>query len=93
MCGSVWLPSNFSEIEMRMQSDDLFAAPSIAPSWNIAPTQQTLTTTSRSRDQEAVSRTRRILVIRLLRAPRLCFAVCEERQCGKRRCYMQLLPR
>jgi hypothetical protein len=59
--------------------DDQFAAPSIAPSWNIASTQQTLTTASRSRDQEAVSRTRRILVIRLLRAPRLCFAVCEER--------------
>jgi len=50
MCGSVWFPSDFSGIKMRMQSDDQFAAPNIGPSWNIAPTQQMLTTTSRSRD-------------------------------------------
>jgi len=44
MCGRVWLPSDFSEIKIRMKFDDQFAAPNIAPSWNIAPTQQMMTT-------------------------------------------------
>jgi putative SOS response-associated peptidase YedK len=44
MCGRVWLPTDFSEIKIRMKFDDQFAAPNFAPSWNIAPTQQMLTT-------------------------------------------------
>jgi putative SOS response-associated peptidase YedK len=44
MCGRVWLPSDFSEIKIRMKFDDAFAAPNLAPSWNIAPAQQMMTT-------------------------------------------------
>jgi putative SOS response-associated peptidase YedK len=43
MCGRVWLPTDFSEIKIRLKFDDQFAAPNIAPSWNIAPTQQMMT--------------------------------------------------
>jgi hypothetical protein len=29
MCGRVWLPTDFSEIKIRMKFDDQFAAPNI----------------------------------------------------------------
>jgi hypothetical protein len=29
MCGRVWLPSDFSEIKIRMKFDDQFAAPNM----------------------------------------------------------------
>ncbi len=44
MCGRVRLPKDWSEIKIQLSFDDLFAAPNIRPSWNIAPSQQLLTT-------------------------------------------------
>jgi putative SOS response-associated peptidase YedK len=59
MCGRVWLPTDFSEIKIRMKFDDAFAAPNFAPSWNIAPTQQMLTTVL-----DPVTKTRRPVMMR-----------------------------
>ena len=59
MCGRVWLPSDLSEIKIRMKSDDAFAAPNMAPSWNIAPTQQMMTTVL-----DPVTKTRRAVTMR-----------------------------
>jgi putative SOS response-associated peptidase YedK len=59
MCGRVWLPTDFSEIKIRMKFDDQFAAPNFAPSWNIAPTQQMLTTVL-----DPVTKTRRPVTMR-----------------------------
>jgi len=44
MCGRVRLPTDFSDIKIQLRFDDLAAAPNLRPSWNIAPTQQLLTT-------------------------------------------------
>src|SRR5476649_2144905 len=44
MCGRVRLPNDYSEIKIQLRFDDQFAAPNFKPSWNIAPTQQLLTT-------------------------------------------------
>ncbi len=41
MCGRAKLPTDYSEIKIQLGLDD-FTPPNLAPSWNIAPTQDML---------------------------------------------------
>src|SRR5438128_8165807 len=42
MCGRARLPNDYSEIKVRLKLSNLFAAPNLKPSWNIAPTDDML---------------------------------------------------
>ena len=39
MCGRARLPADWSEIKIKLGVGDLFPAPNLEPSWNLAPTQ------------------------------------------------------
>lgn len=43
MCGRAKLPTDYSEIKIKLRFDDRWPAPNLKPSWNIAPTDPMLT--------------------------------------------------
>jgi putative SOS response-associated peptidase YedK len=43
MCGRAKLPTDYSEIKIRLKFDDRWPAPNLKQSWNIAPTDPMLT--------------------------------------------------
>jgi putative SOS response-associated peptidase YedK len=43
MCGRVRLSSEFSQIRIRLNLDDIFAPPNFPPKWNVPPTADMLT--------------------------------------------------
>jgi hypothetical protein len=45
MCGRVRLPTDYSEIKIRLRFDETAPAPNFAPSWNTPPTGDILVAT------------------------------------------------
>jgi putative SOS response-associated peptidase YedK len=43
MCGRAKLPTDYSEIKIKLRFDDRWPAPNLKQSWNIAPTDPMLT--------------------------------------------------